>query len=151
MNPNDTFVLFLLGNLEASVGDAGRAIEYCQQILRLNPRDTRIHMIYTLAAYACVGAKRWAEGAAWAARTVNDAPRSSPGRTNLVVCLVGMGEIEKAKAEFDRARQLFPQLIGRNVAGRMPRRARADVNACVRVFWRIAAGLEDPSAAEALR
>src|SRR5262249_32560309 len=41
MNPNDTFILRILGDLEASAGDPERAIEHLQKVLRLNPRDPR--------------------------------------------------------------------------------------------------------------
>lgn len=150
MNPNDTFVLFLLGNLEASAGDPAKAIELCHRILRLNPRDTRIHMIHTLLAYACVGAKRWAEGAAWADRTVNDAPRSVPGHTNLITCLVGMGEIEKAKAAYRRARALLPEQFGGPLTHR-PGSARHGAIELALLFRRIAAGELGPEAAEPYR
>jgi adenylate cyclase len=149
MNPNDTFVLWLVGNLEASVGDPGKAIEQCHRILRLNPRDARIHMVYTLLAFACVAGKRWAEGATWAARTVNDAPRSASGYGNLINCLVGLGEIQRAKAAFKKAQELFPdrflEPIGRASFGR------SEVNEWTLLFRRIAAGLEDPAAAEPYR
>jgi Flp pilus assembly protein TadD len=36
-NPNDTFVLRLLGTLEAAVGQYEQALEHGQQVLRLNP------------------------------------------------------------------------------------------------------------------
>lgn len=151
MNPNDTFVLYLLANLEASIGDAERAIAQCHQILRLNPRDNRAHMIYTLLAFACVAAKRWTEGAHWAARTVNDAPRNWPGHTNLISCLVGMGEIEKAKAALQKIRELFPERAERWIAEGRGSHGRPEVEAATRMFRRIAAALEDPSAAEAFR
>jgi len=151
MNPNDTFVLYVLGNLEGAVGDAGRAIDLCHEILRLNPRDNRIHRIYTLLAFACVAAKRWVEGAAWAARSVNDAPRNWPGHSNLVSCLVGMGEIEKAKAALQRARELFPDRVERYITDGRSSHGRAEIVECTRVFRRIAAGLEDPSAAATYR
>jgi adenylate cyclase len=150
MNVNDTFVLWLLANLEGSVGDAQRAIDHCQQILRLNPRDSRLHMIYTLLAFTCFGAKRYAEGAAWAARTLNDAPRNPPGHSNLINCLVGLGEIDKAKAAFARAQEMFPQLITRMMSGRSSH-GRAEVRERGACFIRIAAGLEPPSAAEKYR
>ena len=65
-------------------------------------------------------------------------------------CLVGMGEIGRARVVFDRLRKLAPDyaqqsLEGASLFGRPEDRHR------VGMFLRIAAGLEDPSAAQALR
>src|SRR5262249_22816851 len=39
MNPNDTFVLRILGYIEALAGEPERGIEHLHQVMRLNPRD----------------------------------------------------------------------------------------------------------------
>jgi len=75
LNPNDAFVLRILGTLESAVGQHERALEHGQQVLRLNPREPRNHMAYNLMAHASFGAKHYAEGIDWASRALNDAPR----------------------------------------------------------------------------
>ncbi|MGE0422376.1 MAG: adenylate/guanylate cyclase domain-containing protein [Reyranellaceae bacterium] len=150
MNANDTYALYLLGCLEASVGDTQRAIDQCQLILRLNPRDSRVHTIYNLLAFSCSRAKRFAEGADWAARSLNVAPRNPPSLMNLISCLVGMGDIDKARSTYQRAQALYPQHVARIMAGKSSH-ADPQVRKRSAVFMRIAAGLEDPSAAEAFR
>jgi TolB-like protein/Flp pilus assembly protein TadD len=150
INVNDTFVLYLLANLEASVGVPQQAIDHCQQILRLTPRDNRVHMIYTLLAFTCLGARRYEEGVAWASRSLNEAPRNPPGHSNLILCLVGMGEVEKARAALQKARAMFPELIERGMSGRGSH-GRTEVRARNTLFMRIAAGLEDPSSADRVR
>ena len=70
--------------------------------------------------------------------------------TNLIPCLVGAGKIDEAKAAFEAAREIVPEALNRMLAGIVPR-ARPRDRERSRVFMRIAAGLEDPSAAEAVR
>ena len=74
-----------------------------------------------------------------------------PAHIYLVLDLVGVGEIGKAKAMFETLQKvaspefLRPRLEGTWHFGRSEDRRRATT------FLRIAAGLEDPGAAEALR
>ena len=117
MNPNDVFVLRLLGTLEAAVGEHERAIEHGQQILRLNPREPRSHMTYNLLAFASFGAKQYAEGIDWASRALNDSPRLLLAHSHLAVCLVGAGEIDKAKAVFEVGQRLAPEFFRRRLEG----------------------------------
>ena len=150
MNPNDTFVLRILGALEATAGEPERAIEHLHQVMRLNPRDPRSFMTYSVLAYASFGAKQYAEGIRWASRAINDRPTLVMPHVSLTCCLVGAGESDKAKAAFAVGQKLAPEhfkirLEGTSTYARPEDRARQ----CT--FLRIAAGLEDPSAADALR
>jgi hypothetical protein len=93
----------------------------------------------------------YAKGIGWTSRALNDRPQMSQAHTNLAVCLVGVGEIDKAKATFEAlqkvasAEYVRSRLEGAWSYGRPEDRRRATI------FLRIAAGLEDPSAADALR
>ena len=118
--------------------------------MRLNPRDPRSFMTYSVLAYASFGAKQYAEGIRWASRAINDRPTLVMPHVSLTCCLVGAGESDKAKAAFAVGQKLAPEhfkirLEGTSTYARPEDRARQ----CT--FLRIAAGLEDPSAAEALR
>jgi adenylate cyclase len=151
MNPNDTFVLRILGSLEALAGEPERSIEHSQQVLRLNPRDARSYSTHNALASACFIAKRYAEAIDWASRVLREKPQFVPAHGYIVLGLVGAGEIGKAKAMFETFRKLASaeylrnRLAGAWAFGRSEDRRRATT------FLRIAAGLEDPSAAEALR
>jgi adenylate cyclase len=151
MNPNNTFVLRILGSLEALAGEPERSIEHLQQVLRLNPRDPRIYMTHNLLASACFIAKRYADAIDWASRALRERPQLLPAHSYIVLHLVGVGEIGKAKAMFETLQKLASAdylrrgLEGKWAFGRSEDRRRATT------FLRIAAGLEDPSAAEALR
>ena len=151
LNPNDTAVLSVLGTLEAAVGEPERAVEHALMVLRLNPRAPRRHGVYGQLAFASFAAKQYAEGVVWALRALNEVRRPIFAHWNLAVCLVGAGEIEKAKAAFETLQKMAPAefirrgLEGASGFGRSEDRKRATT------FLRIAAGLEDPSAADALR
>ena len=151
INPNDTFVLRILGLIEALSGEPDRGIEHLHQVMRLNPRDSRIYETYPYLANACFVAKRYADGIDWASRALREMPEFTTAHTMVAICLVGAGEIGKAKATFETLQRmaspkyLRSRLEGTWVFGRPEDRRRATT------FLRIAAGLEDPSAAEALR
>jgi adenylate cyclase len=150
MNPNDTFVLLMLGTLEAGVGEHERAIEHGQQMLRLNPHQSYSHMTYNLLALASFGAKQYVEGIGWASRALNDMPRLLYAHLHLTTCLIGTGEIDKARAAFAAGQRLGPKYFRSNLEGKSSL-ARPEDRTRQRTFLRIAASLEDPSAADALR
>jgi TolB-like protein len=147
INPNDTMALQYLGYLENGVGQHERAIEHAHQVLRLNPRNSRVHMTFNLLAFASFGTKQYAEGVRWASRALIDMPRLIQAQHALATCLVGTGEIDKAKAVFETLQKQAPEYVRSRFAGAT---ARPDQKRQV-TFLRIAAGLEDPSAAQAVR
>jgi len=150
LNPNDVEVLRVLAALETGVGEPEQAIAHAQQALRLNPRDSLSHGTFNLLAFATFGAKQYAECIGWASRALNNMPDMMQVLDMKVAGLVGMGEIDKAKIAFETLQKLAPEyarsrLEGTTLYGRAEDRAR------FQTFLRIAAGLEDPSSADALR
>jgi adenylate cyclase len=150
MNPNDPTVLRFLAALEAGSGNGEQAIEHLHQALRLSPRQSRSHEIYQILAYASFVAQRYTEGITWALRALNDMPTFPPTHQNLVACLVGAGEIDKARAAFAIGQKLAPEYFKTRLDG-LSTSAPLEIRRRHQVFFRIAAGLEDPSAADALR
>ncbi|MGE0853822.1 MAG: adenylate/guanylate cyclase domain-containing protein [Hyphomicrobiaceae bacterium] len=151
MNPNDTLILLCLGYAQAAVGEPEHAIEHGQKILRLSPRDARSHMTFHMLSYANFGAKKYTEGIRWASQAIRDRPRMATSHLNLITCLVGIGDVDKAKAAFATAQGLAPSAyFDSRLKGASPF-ARPEDRKRNQTFLRIAAGLEDPSAAEALR
>jgi tetratricopeptide (TPR) repeat protein len=144
------FVLEILTHLEVSADEPEQAIEHAQQVFRLSPRQSRSYMTYNLLAYASHGAKQYAKGIEWASRALSDTPQMVQAQANLAVCLVGAGEIEKAKAVFSAGQRMAPEYFRGRLEGTLPL-ARAEHRKRVQTFLRIAAGLEDPSAAETVR
>ena len=151
MNPNDTVVLRILGLFEVLAGEPDRGIEHFHQVMRLNPRNFAIYETYTNLATACFVTKRYADGIDWASRALRERPQTITAYGLVVLNFVGHGEIGKAKAMFETLQKMTPaellrsRLEGTSLFGRSEDRRRATT------FLRIAAGLEYPSAADALR
>jgi adenylate cyclase len=150
MNPNDVFVLWCLAWLEAAIGEHERAIQHGYQILRLNPRDSRSYETYHMLGFASFGAKKYAEGIGWELRAINDRPAMIQPYAVLASCYVGVNEIDKARAVFAEAQGRAPEFFRYRLEG-MSFHARSGDRKRGTTFLRIAAGLEAPSAADAIR
>jgi adenylate cyclase len=150
MNPNDVFVLGCLAWLEAVVGEYERAIEHGHQILRLNPSDPRSYEAYHMLGFANFGRKQYAESIGWEARALNDKPEMIQPHLMLAICYVGANEIAKARAMFAAGQRLAPEYVKSRLEGTWAYTRPEDIKRAT-TFFRMAAGLEDPSAAEELR
>lgn len=151
MNPNDPFVLRILATLEANACEFDRAIEHLHLLRRLNPRDPRVHIAHSLLAMASFGARQYAEGIGWASLALADRPHLAQAHLGRALCLVGAGEIDKAKASFAALQEVAPAEWVRIRLEGDPPYARPEDRTRYRTFLRITAGLEDPSLAESLR
>jgi tetratricopeptide (TPR) repeat protein len=149
LNPNDVDVLRVLAALETGVGEPEEAIAHAQQVLRLSPREQYSHITFGLLSFATFGAKRYADCVYWASRALNHMPGMIHIRYCMVVGLVGTREIDEAKAAFGAMQKLAPE--GSRLEDAPSLFGRAEDHARWQTFLRIAAGLEDPSAADALR
>ena len=150
MNPNDTFVLLMLVHLEGHGGEPEQAVEHGMLFLRLNPRDTRLHLLYNGLSGAGIAAKRYDDAIRWASQAIHDMPRMPMPYLSLAVGHVGLGEIDKAKAAFATVCQIAPLFAQSRIDGPTSQGRVQDRNR-VHIFARIAASLEDPGAADALR
>jgi adenylate cyclase len=148
MNRNDTFILRIVADLEAGIGEPERAIEHLHQVLRLNPRDPRSHDTFNVLAFASFIAKQYDKGIGWASRAVSDRPRMVQAHTNLAVCLVGVGDIDRARATFATVQKLASEeWVSSRLSGTWSY-AREEDRRRATTFLRIAAGLEEPSSAK---
>src|SRR5262249_10454100 len=139
-----------LAILEAGLGEPERAIDHLQQVLRLSPRQSRLHLFNQNLAYASFVARRYVEGIDWALRALNDMPSFLPAHVNRIECLVGAREIDRARAAFLTGQERAPSHLWSNLDA-LPTSFRPEYRKRALIFLRIAAGLEDPSAADALR
>jgi len=147
LNPNDTRSLIFVAYVENLAGNSQRATEHLHHALRVSPRDPMRPNLHQQLAMGSFIAGRYADGVRYALLGLAEAPRLAPLHVFLATSYVGLGEIDKAKAAMAEARRVAPQLVERHLAGIMyglPRERH-------RVFARIAAGLDDPDAAEPLR
>jgi hypothetical protein len=120
------------------------------QALRFNPRQPRRHITYNMLAHASFGAARYVDGAGWARRALNEMPAYPPPHLYLTICLVGMRQVDEAKATFVAGRDLAPRFFSRRLED-TPAYVRPKDRQRAVVFLRIAAGLEDPGVADPLR
>lgn len=150
LNPSDFFALHVLGWVEMLHGDHAQAIEHELQALRMNPRDPWAFNVYVVLADACFFAKDYKKGLSRGLRAVGEAPEAGTTHHDVALCYVGLGEIAKASEALNNARQGAPKFVEAALHGRSVFR-RPEDRRKYHVFLRVAAGLEDPSAADALR
>ena len=152
LNPNDTFTLLVLTYLEAFVGDAQRALDCGLRALRLNPLGSKqfihllVHNAMTAAAFAL---RRYEEGKEWGLRCLRETP-GPPQYSNTILCCIGAGEIGKARELYEQLKRIAPEFVRSRLEGESTY-WRPDDRKRQQIFTRIAAGLDDPSAADALR
>lgn len=150
LNPNDTFVLLVLAHVEAFGGECDEALRHAQLILRLDPRSACISLVFNILAMACFGVRRYDDGVRWAMRAIHELPTMPLPYSTLTTCLVGIRQIEQARAAFEALCTVSPiyaesRLKGQTAHWYEPNRTRHVT------FFRVGAGLEDESAADALR
>ena len=150
LNPHDTVILTALAMGETAAGNARAAIAPLEHALRLSPRDLTRHSLLQMLTISCLGAGQYEKGIEYGIRGIGEFPAHAPMHANLAMCFVGLGQISKARAAMEEARRLEPEYVRRGVEGRFVFRKPEDLRR-VTTFLRVAAGLEDPSAAEALR
>jgi hypothetical protein len=103
-----------------------------------------------MLGFASFGAKQYAKGIGWELRALNDKPEMIQTHVTLANCYVGANEIAKARAVFAEGQRRGPEFFKSRLEGNSFF-ARPEDRKRGTTFLRIAAGLEDPSAADALR
>jgi len=118
--------------------------------LRTSPRDALIVYLYQGLATASCMCGEYANGVDYGERGLNVAPGFGFIHAHLAANYVGLGKIDKAKAELETAQRLLPNWVASRLRGEFTFRRPEDVKRYT-TFLRVAAGLEDPSAADELR
>lgn len=150
LNPNDSLTLMCLGYCEASSGDPQKGIVYCANALRLSPRDPWHYNMLNVLGWAYFAAGDYANGAELALRSISEAPSLPNPRGCLVLSLIGLGDLVRAKSEFQLFFDLAPEFVKARLAGQWLS-TNPEFRRRATTFLRIAAGLEDPRMADALR
>jgi adenylate cyclase len=150
LNPNSSGAAAVIAFSEICSGMAAESIAHLHQAMRLNPRDPQRFNSYMLLSAAYLFTGDYSRGVESARLGLADAPGLPQAHGHLAMNYVGLGEIAGAKDAFSEARRLGPGWAERGLSGgfvyRKPEHLRRATT-----FLRIAAGLEDPSAADALR
>src|SRR5262245_1489263 len=149
LNPHSMAALTALSVIEIVSGDPESATQHLLEALRVSPRDSLKPTVLLNLAMASSCARRYADGVNYATLGIREAPSFAPLYMHLAVNYVGLGEITKARAALDEASRLAPGQVERSLKGFMFRNPEHQRRGTT--FVRIAAGLEDPVAADALR
>jgi adenylate cyclase len=150
LNPNNMFALNVLGHIESFAGNPDRSIEVLRSAIRLSPRDPFLCFVYTGLARACCTAGDYANGVQYASDGITLAAEFAPLHVLFAVNAVGLKDIESAEAALNTARRLNPDFVESRLRGRFPVRKPADLRRLT-TFLRVAARLDEPSAADAFR
>lgn len=150
LNPNDAYTLAWLGFFEATVGNAAVAISHGSKAMRLSPRDPmRAAFLMTLSgSHFAIG--EYAQSLACAHQSLTEAPNTPGPHVAIAINQVGLGELARAKVSFATAQHLAPALVAARLAGKWPSSGTVYYHRA-HTFFQIAAGLEKPEAAAALR
>ncbi len=149
LNPNDMLALVAIAYAEIGAGLTELSAAHLQQAIRLSPRDSLRQAFYLMLATVACFNRDYAKGVEYAQLGIAEAPLLPALHAYLAINQVGLGEISKAKEAFDAVRRLAPAWV--NAKGSGVELGTAEHQRRVATFRRIAAGLEDPSAADPLR
>ena len=150
LNPQDTMVIGIYAMTLSHTGDALKAIQVLERSLRINPRNPLAYDTYFELAQAYLMIKQYADGMVWAMRARAVAPRSVLPHLLLTVLQVGLGDLDQARAALNEARRLAPELVQKRLETKSVSRG-PEFRQRYDTFLRVAAGLDEPGAADAIR
>jgi adenylate cyclase len=152
INSNDAAALAAFGWVEACRGDTDDGIARLQAALRHDPRSPNLVNHYVALSMACFVACDYARGLDWALHARAERNDYPPAIQVTLNHQIGLGRISEAKGDFELLQRRAPGYVRTRLEKRgfAPYRRSEDQERNF-LFLRIAAGLEDPSAAEALR
>ncbi|MDP2083534.1 MAG: hypothetical protein U0934_14035 [Pseudotabrizicola sp.] len=150
MNPNCAVTLAWLGLYEGFHGDAGKGVPLAEAALRRSPRDPARGSLLAALGFAHFAVRNYAAAADAAKAAHAEAAGSATPLILATIAWVGVGRIDRAAAAFDQVRAIAPTLVEARLAGDWLT-SNADYLARAHMFFRIAAGLVPPDAADALR
>jgi adenylate cyclase len=150
LNSNDMDARWVLATHEGGGGNPQTAIEMLLIVLRLNPRDPLGHIHRMLLAVSLYAIRDYAAALVEIRKAMADAPQWGYLHILAANINVALGDLVAGRAAFAEAQRLAPELVQRRLNGISPIR-NAELRNRGTVFLRIAAGLEDPGAADVLR
>ena len=150
INPNCALTLAWLGLYEALNGDAHKGVPHALAALRLSPRDPERGSMLMALGFAHFVVRNYAQASRAAETALREVPDSAVPYVLNAVSLIGTGKLELARSAFQALQRIAPKLAEARLAGRFLS-TNPDYVQRVHTFLRIAAGLEDPGAADALR
>ncbi len=150
MNPNCAVTLAWLGLYEGFHGDADKGVSLAEAALRRSPRDPARASLLAALGFAHFAVRNYVAAAEAAEAALAEAVGSATPLILAAIANVGAGRIDRAAVAFSRVEAIAPTLVSARLAGRWLT-SNADYLARAHTFFRIAAGLAPPEAADALR
>ena len=151
-NINRNYVLGLgfLGMYEAWAGNKELGVRYALEAFRLSPRDPYQHHLLVLLAFTYFANRQDAQALEIAEMAMRESPDKPVPYLLLALTHIGVGQLEAAKKAFVSLQTMAPQLAQARLNGQWLTTNAAYVKRA-QTFLRVAAGLENPAAADALR
>ena len=150
LNPNDLVALGNLSFVELMTGRCEEALEHLQMQTRISPRDPFNYIRNSMRAAACFMLRDYVCALDHALASLSEAPNWPVAHASAAIAAVGLGNLDVARSALESARRLAPEYVAARLSGGHTYQRAEDGDRLVLAF-RIAAGLEDPSAGELLR
>lgn len=150
MNPNCAITLGWLGLYEATHGDKAKGVPYAEAALRLSPRDPARGSLLAALGFAQFASRDYDAAVGSADAALAEAAGSVTPLVLGVIARVGTGQVESASGMYCKLKETAPKLAATRLAGRWLA-TDPDYQTRAHVFFRIAAGLDAPETADALR
>jgi tetratricopeptide (TPR) repeat protein len=125
-------------------------MELVRQALRISPRDSLRGLLLLQMARACLATREYADGVEWAELALGERATDPAFLRILALNLVGLGKIEGARAALQKVRSLSSEYLEAGLHGRLGYHKAEHFQRAL-IFLRVAADLENSSAAEAVR
>ncbi|MBL8705954.1 MAG: winged helix-turn-helix domain-containing protein [Rhodospirillales bacterium] len=110
LNTNSTVGWHWSGWVKIWSGDPDAGVERASHAMRLSPLDPYLHGICHTVAHGHFFASRHEEAAAWAAKSLSEAPRSHPALRISAASHAFRGDMEQARSAIERLRRIDPNL-----------------------------------------
>jgi len=150
MNPNCAVTLAWLGMYEAFHGDAEKGVPLAEAALRRSPRDPSRGSLLAALGFAQFAGRHYAAAAETAEAAFAESATSATPLILGAIASVGAGQIDRARSAFRQVEAIAPTLVKARLAGRWLS-SNPDYLARADMFFRIAAGLAPPEAADRLQ
>jgi adenylate cyclase len=150
LNPNDVTALLVLGWMKTLAGDPHQGMEHVQRALRISPRDPLRHLLRSQLALSFMLARDYQNALEYSLLASNENSTLPSPYAFAAVAYVGLGDFDKAGRSVEKLRALAPEYLQSRLNGEVLAQT-AEFRDRFTTFLRVAAGLEEPSAADRCR
>ena len=150
INSNHVLGMGFLGMYEAWAGNQSVSVRHALGAFRLSPRDPNRHHLLVLLSFTYFANQQDADALEIAQIAVHELPNRPVPYLLTALTQVGLGHVALAKQAFLKLEALAPELVKARLAGQWLTTNPVYLKRAL-TFLRVAAGLESPEAAEALR